>query len=279
MQAVPFKLERRGEVPEIAPEKADFYRGTIQLFNEQRLPFLVGGTHAYYRYTGIPRSTKDFDIFIRREDYPRFEQVLRDAGYETDLKFPHWLGKIHKGSAFIDVIFSGGNGEAAVDQEWFDYSVEGRVLDQPVRLVAPEELIWSKAYVIERERYDGADVAHLLLKTAKRLDWERLVRRFGDHWRVLLMHLVIFGFVYPSERGRIPREVMRELLSRLQGETDERAPSDRVCQGTLLSRAQFLIDIQEWGYQDARLAPRGGLTQTEIDSWTEAARVEAEKKP
>ncbi|HEX9981873.1 MAG TPA: hypothetical protein VGF69_01295 [Thermoanaerobaculia bacterium] len=267
-----FKLERRGDVPEASEEKLDFYRATIELFNAEGLPFLVGGTHAYYRYTGIPRETKDFDVFMRRDDYPRFDEALRRAGYDTELKFPHWLGKIHKDKAFIDLIFSGGNGEAAVDDEWFEHSVEGKIFNIPVRLAAPEEMIWSKSYVMERERYDGADVMHLLLRTGKRLDWQRLVRRFGPHWRILLMQLVKFGFVYPSERHRIPREVMDELLSRVTNELNDRAPQEKICYGTMTSRAQYLIDVQSWGFADARLAPTGTLSEEAVGQWTEAIK-------
>jgi hypothetical protein len=267
-----FKLERRGDIPESDERKTEFYKHTLELFIEHGLPFLVGGTHAYYRYTGIARETKDFDVFVRREDYPRFEEVVRKAGYETELKFPHWLGKIYKDNAFIDLIFSGGNGEAEVDDPWFEHSVEGKIFGLPVRLVSPEEIIWSKSYVMERERYDGGDVMHLLLRTGKRLDWPRLLQRFGDHWRILLMVLVKFGFVYPSERHRIPREVMDDLLGRLTRELNDRSEPDRVCYGTLTSRAQYLIDVREWGFKDARLKPYGVMEPEDVDHWTEAIK-------
>lgn len=265
-----FKLERRGDVPEENEDKLAFYRATLELFHAEGLPFLVGGTHAYYRYTGIPRETKDFDVFVRRGDYPRFETVLRREGYETELTFPHWLGKIHKGNAFIDLIFSSGNGEAAIDDEWFAHSVEGKIFGIPVRLAAPEEMIWSKSYVMERERYDGADVMHLLLRTGKRLDWDRLVRRFGDHWRILLMQIVKFGFVYPSERHRIPREVTDALLARFQEELAAGPIGDRICNGTLTSRAQYLVDVRRWDFADARLAPHGRMSADDVEQWTAA---------
>lgn len=53
---------------------------------------------------------------------------------------------------------------------------------------------------MERERFDGADVAHIILKRGKRLDWGRLLSRFGEHWRVLLSHLILFDYIYPSEK-------------------------------------------------------------------------------
>jgi hypothetical protein len=267
-----FKLERRGDVPEADPDKTVFYRQTLDLFNREGLPFLVGGTHAYHRYTAIARATKDFDVFVPRAAYPRFEEVLKAEGYETELKFQHWLGKIYKGNAFIDLIFAGGNGEAAVDDEWFEHSVEGRVFGVPVRLAAPEEMIWSKSYVMERERYDGADVMHLILRTGTRLNWNRLVRRFGDHWRILFMQIVKFGFVYPSERHRIPRAITEQLLQRFIAEMNERSSPDRICYGTLTSRAQYLIDVREWGFADARLAPRGTMSKEDVSHWTDAIK-------
>jgi hypothetical protein len=44
----------------------------------------------------------------------------------------------------------------------------------------------------------------------------------------------------------------------------------KVCQGTLLSRAQYLVDTDEWGYEDARLEPRGGMSADQIETWTAA---------
>jgi hypothetical protein len=121
---------------------------------------------------------------------------------------------------------------------------------------------------MERERYDGADVAHLLWACAERLDWARLLERFGPHWRVLLSHLVLFGFIYPGERDRVPPMVMRHLLDRLVAELNEATPREAICQGTLVSRAQYLVDIDSWGYADARLAPLGNLTRGDAATWT-----------
>jgi len=123
---------------------------------------------------------------------------------------------------------------------------------------------------MERERFDGADVMHLLRAQAEHLDWPRLLARFGADWRVLLSHLLLFGFVYPSERERVPATVMRELLGRAQAEVGSRPSNGRVCQGTLLSREQYLTDVEQWGYADARRTPRASMTPAQIAIWTEA---------
>ena len=75
------------------------------------------------------------------------------------MPFPHWLGKIHRGEHFMDMIFSSGNGVARVDDLWFEHAPKTNVLGVIVRLSPVEEMIWSKAFIQERERFDGADVA------------------------------------------------------------------------------------------------------------------------
>src|SRR5207248_659415 len=115
-------------------------------------------------------------------------------------------------------IYNSGNGRCPVDDDWFAHAVWAEVLGTPVSVIPAEEMIWQKSYIMERERFDGADVAHLLRARGPALDWDRLLRRFGAHWRVLLSHLVLFGFVYPSEQDKVPRRVLHDLAERLLAE-------------------------------------------------------------
>lgn len=252
------------------PEKAELYRTALGMLNRSGVPYLVGGTYAFHYYAGIARTTKDFDIFVRPRDLQRVLEVLERAGFTTQVTFTHWLAKAYHGDRFIDIIFSSGNGVAEVDDEWFAHAVDEQVLGAPVKLSPAEEMIWSKAFVMERERYDGADVAHLFRHCSGLLDWERLMARFGGHWRVLYSHLVLFGFIYPGERALIPSTVMKELSSRLSSELEVPTRDSKVCQGTLLSRGQYLVDVGEWGYEDARRRPRGSMTAEQLAVWTAA---------
>jgi len=254
-----------------------FYRAALSLLDEKKLPYLVGGAYAFARYTGIERHTKDFDIFVRRADYPRIEKVMHEAGYKTDLTFPHWLGKAFNGDDFIDLIFSAGNGVAQVDEIWFEKSVPGRVLDMDVRLIPAEEMIWSKGLIMERERYDGADVAHVLHAVGDKLDWRRLIDRYGPYWRALYTHVILFGFIYPSHRSKIPAWVMSEFSKRLAEETERGDNEGKVCYGTILSRQQYLTDIGPWGYEDARLEPLGNMSAAEIAHWTAGIETDGNK--
>jgi hypothetical protein len=245
-----------------------FYIDALLQLGRTTIPFLVGGAFAFARYVHIDRGTKDLDIFIRPEDVQQTLALFRGLGYRADLPFPHWLAKVHWGDFFLDLMFSSGNGVARVDDHWFDNPVEREVLGLQLRLCPPEEMIWSKAFVQERERFDGADVLHLLRQLGPSLDWQRLLTRFGAHWRVLFSHIVLFGFVYPDQRHRIPAWVRDELTIRFAGESSEQA--NRVCNGTLLSREQYLYDLRRRGYGDARIEPMGRMTREETEIWTGA---------
>jgi hypothetical protein len=261
------------------PETRRVYVAALQTLRRAGVEFLIGGAHALAPYTGIVRDTKDLDVFLRRQDCEPALAVLADAGFTTEFTFPHWLGKAYAGDRFIDLIFSAGNGVAAVDDLWFAHAAPGTVLGVPVLLCPPEEMIWSKAFIMERERFDGADIAHLILACGRELDWCRLLGRFGRRWRVLLSHLVLFGFVYPGERDVIPDAVMAHLLRRLDRERAEPAPGGRVCDGTLLSRQQYLVDVVERDYADGRLTPRGEMTAAEIAQWTAAIYTNLDPPP
>jgi hypothetical protein len=250
---------------------AAFYKHLLQTLQAHRLPFMIGGAFAFAHYTGIRRPTKDLDIFIHAGDWERTARLAQDAGYRTELPHPHWLGKVHDHAGFVDVIFNSGNGLSPVDELWFQHALDAHAFGLPVKLAPVEESIWTKAFIMERERFDGADIAHLLHACASRIDWHRLLQRFGAHWRVLLVHLVMFGFIYPGERSLVPPWLMDDLMQRLRHECTQPAPRTQLCAGTLLSREQYLPDIVNHGYGDPRLPPHGALTPDDIAAWTRGA--------
>jgi hypothetical protein len=250
-----------------------FFAYALEILVGSGIPFLVGGGYALKRHVGLARPARDLDVFVKPGDVHRVLSFFANLGHKVELTFPHWLGKIYRGRTYVDVIFSSGNGVATVDPAWFDYSTEGIVLGQRVRLCPPEEMIWSKAFVMERERYDGADVNHLILARGHDMDWTRLLERFESYRLVLLSHLLLFLFVYPSEASRVPTWVWDELRADLEVERRASRHAPRVCRGTLLSRGQYL-DALERGYQDARLPPEGTMRLEDVATWTRAALEE-----
>ena len=257
-------------MPESDAESNQFYRRSMQLLQEAEVPFLLGGAYAFRAYTGIARQTKDFDLFLRAADFDAALDVFRASRYRTEKTFPHWLGKAFGPNDSIDLIHRAGNGLCAVDDLWFDRAPAAEIFGLQTRLTPPEEMIWMKAYIMERERYDGADVAHLLLRRGAEIDWKHLLWRFGSDWQLLLCHLLLFQFIYPAKKDRVPPPVLEELLGRLKNE-EMVASAEPLCRGTLLSRAQYLPDVRAWNFRDARLEPRARLTREEIENWSEAA--------
>lgn len=226
-----------------------FYRDVLRTLEEAGLPFLVGGAFAMRHYAGVRRDTKDLDLFIDPGEARRAVRVLSDSGFEARIVAPHWLGKVVRDDAYVDLIFSSRNGLCVVDAAWFARAEPVRLLGRTVRLVPPEEMIWSKAFVMARDRFDGGDIAQLLRERGRSLDWDLLLARFGPHWPVLFVHVVLFSYTFPSERGAVPNRVRAELERRWR---KDRWGGRRICRGPLLSPPEYLQDIGPRGYLDVR---------------------------
>jgi hypothetical protein len=216
------------------------------------IPFLVGGAYAFCAYTGIYRDTKDLDLFPKKKDALQALEILAADGWRTERANETWIYKAFRGPYYVDLIFNSGNGVAPVDDAWFARGRPAEVFGQNVDLIAPEELIWSKAFVLERERYDGSDLLHLFRSTGPSLDWDRMMKLFDRYWEVLLAHLMMFRFAYPGERSSVPKWVMAELLARTLDSVREGDWPSRICRGNLLSSVNFALDLKEWQYADGR---------------------------
>ncbi|MBI5201267.1 MAG: nucleotidyltransferase [Elusimicrobia bacterium] len=251
-----------------------FYHRVLDVLEAAEVPGLVGGAFALGHYAGIRRDTKDLDVFVMPRDVEKALAAARAAGFSAAVGAPHWLAKIRDGEDLVDLLYGSGNGLAGVDAGWFKYALEGRLDDRNVRLVAPEEMIWSKSYVMERHRYDGADVAHLIHARGTSMDWRRLLERFGPHWPVLMSHVSLFHYIYPGSRKVIPAWFTTELCSRFAIERSQPWTDGRICRGTLLSNFEYRHDLESNGYRDARLKPDGPLSPSELAEWKRHLDVE-----
>ena len=128
------------------------------------------------------------------------------------------------------MIFASLHGGMPVSDQWFEHAPRVEVFDTPVRVIAPTELIWSKAFV--------------------QIDWRRLLGYMDLHWEVLLVHLLNFRWAYPSERNRVPLWLMHELLDRLEQQLDLPPPRVKTCQGRMLSPIDYEWAVKEWGFTD-----------------------------
>ncbi|HUP90486.1 MAG TPA: hypothetical protein VM100_14100 [Longimicrobiales bacterium] len=251
----------------------EVYKLALQTLNAAGIRYVISGLYALYEYTGIYRKTKDLDVFIEPGVVVEAAQALKGAGFNVYLEQSHWIAKAMWGDVQTDLIYGMGNGVGFIDDQWYERSRPGILAATPVRIAPPEDLIWHRLYVSERHRSDQADVLHLLMKRGAELDWAHLLKRAANDWRLLLAQIHIFDFAYPGHRSHVPRWVREDLNERARLAIDEVGDPD-TCYGTLISRFSFVIDVNEWGFNDPRkdlvIAARSMPIVTEIvgsDVW------------
>jgi hypothetical protein len=237
-------------VIETNPAAETFYARALETMNNCGVRFLVGGAYAMKTYADIVRETKDLDVFAKAGDYPRLLQSLADAGHEIEITDATWLAKARAGEYYVDIIFASANAVSTVDDTWLEHAYPAEVVGLPVNLVSVEDQIWQKCFVQDRFRYDGADVAHIFRKWGPKIDWTRLLHRMEAHWELLFAHVLQFRYIYPAERSNVPVWLIDELQSRVKAQMAVPVPDEAVCRGPLLSKTQYLVDIQEWGYRE-----------------------------
>jgi hypothetical protein len=137
-----------------------------------------------------------------------------------------------------------------VTDEWFKESQTEKIYGIEVKAVPPTELIWSKAFVQSRDKFDGNDIVHMMYIKQKNINWKRLLTYMDQYWEVLLFHILRFRFIYPSEREIIPHWLIEELFERLGNQLSLPTSKEKVCRGRILSLGDFEIDVHEWGFTD-----------------------------
>ena len=262
--------------PEFPAKQLQLFRGVLRLLTEHDVPYVVSGAFALHAHTAIWRDTKDLDVFLAPDQLLRALQQLRGAGIECEVPDPVWLAKAHGNGYFVDLITGMSNGVLAVDASWIERSHPEDVLGVTARVLAPEELIASKLFVTRRERFDGADICHVIYGTRGQIDWQRLLALMGEHWEMLLWALVLYRYVYPAQTGYVPRELWDDLLSRFQHAVRSPAP-DAPFRGSLIDDKMFAIDVAEWGFADLETEMRKQRRNPEVEGWqrTPASRTPA----
>ncbi|MGE5137892.1 MAG: hypothetical protein ACM3JD_00400 [Rudaea sp.] len=237
--------------PQFTPEEERVFRLGIEALNNAQIPYLVAGAFAKYSYTGIWRNTKDLDFFLKAEDVKPAFDALAAAGFKTEIVYEHWLAKAHMDPFFIDLIFGLGHGKLRITDDWFGEKHTFQLAGVQAPLISIEDLIASKLYVAERYRFDGADIVHLILRSRGKIDWERVLSRAPRHRELVLWYLVLFDFIYPGHSEYLPQSLMVRLFdeARQNWKTEHDPKSFR---GTLLDPFSFLVDTEDWGYEDRR---------------------------
>jgi hypothetical protein len=242
-QTLPVTSSMPMHIPE---EQGTLFREVLLILEEQHFPYAVSGAFALRQHTGICRFTKDLDLFMTAVTSRKVLPYLEKCGFECEVKDPVWLAKVHKGEFFVDLITGMSNGVVVVEDSWIERAGPAVVHGVETRVLAPEELVASKIFVAKRERFDGADIAHIIYGTYPKFDWDRELQLVGEHWEMLLWSLLLFRYVYPAQTHYVPPRVWNNLLQRFQGELAKPDPKANF-RGSLVDENMFAIDINEWG--------------------------------
>jgi|HubBroStandDraft_2_1064218.scaffolds.fasta_scaffold07299_2 hypothetical protein len=246
----PESLPVTSSVPSELPEKQEaLAREVLVALEQQRIPFAVAGAYALLQHTGICRTTKDLDLFLASESWLPTLRYLKGRGFHCEVCDPVWLAKVRRDDYFVDLITGMSNATLSVDESWIRNAEPASVLGIPTRVLAPEELLVSKLFVTRRERFDGADIAHIIYGTGGNLDWGRILHHAGEHWEMLLWALVLFRYVYPAQTHYVPAVLWQDLLDRFRKLVLEPDGQGKF-RGSLIDDNMFAIDVKDWGLDD-----------------------------
>jgi hypothetical protein len=235
--------------PELQPKQERLYTDVLRILNEYGVPYAVSGAFALQEHTGVRRPAKDLDIFLTAEAAACALEIMASLGFRCEVCDPVWLAKIHADDYFVDFITGMSNAALAVTDSWIARGRPAVVLGIPSRILAAEELIASKIFVVRRERFDGADIAHVIYATSGQIDWDRIMDLAGSHWEMLLWTLVLFRYIYPAQSHYVPLMVWTQLMNRLMYKLLNPDPAARF-RGSLVDENMFAIDVKEWGLDD-----------------------------
>lgn len=242
----PILPETSSEPVDLPAKQQRLFREILRLFEREKISYAVAGAFALQAHTGICRDTKDLDLFLTDQSAALGLALLRAEGFKCEVCDPVWLYKAHRDDFFVDLITGMSNATMVVDDEWIKRSIPAVVHGVSTRVLAAEELLSSKLFVTRRERFDGADIAHVIYGTQGKLDWKRIFDLAGEHWEMLFWALVLFRYVYPAQTHFVPETVWRDLLRRFDSAISNPDPTAKF-RGSLIDDKMFAIDLNEWG--------------------------------
>jgi hypothetical protein len=203
------------EIPDLNTQT---FREALEALNRSKVPFAIGGAFAMYHYTDVWRNTNDLDVYIEHRFLPVAVNYLSESGFadygEMARGDRNWIYHATRNETIVDLIWEPPNHLQQIDATYFERASEGHFLGVPVKFLAPDDLVWSKLFTLNRHRCDWPDIFYVVRACPKGMDWRRIISKTGDHWPVLLSFIVLFDWAYPAYSRCIPADIRAELLKR-----------------------------------------------------------------
>jgi predicted nucleotidyltransferase len=242
-------IQTSSEPIPIPTEQQKLFREVLALLERNGIAYAVAGAFALRAHTGIYRDTKDLDLFLTAENALMALDCLRENNFHCEICDPVWLYKARRDSFFVDLITGMSNGVVLVEDSWVERAIPAEIEGVHAKVLGAEELLVSKLFVTRRERFDGADIAHVIYGTRGKLEWARVLSLIGEQWEILFWALVLFRYAYPAQTNYVPEGVWRELITRFQHSVFHPDANARF-RGSLIDENMFAIDVKEWGLEN-----------------------------
>ena len=215
----------------LSEEQFPVYVDVVREATARKIPFALGGSLAMTFYARKPvRNPKDLDLYVKPEDRDAMIEVLKHLNlrdyYDTVPYDRGWIYRSTDDNVIVDVIWSMVNRRATVDDEWLTHGDSVSFAGEKLKLIPIEEMIWSKLYVLQRDRCDWPDILNIIDQVGKSLDWARLLDRIGEDGPLLHGVLDIYRWLCPDQAKCLPSWIWAELgqpATRGNGITRERA--------------------------------------------------------
>ncbi|MCU1338280.1 MAG: hypothetical protein JWO19_3861 [Bryobacterales bacterium] len=192
----------------VTPEQTTIFETIFREAARKGISFAIGGSLATALHAGISRPTRDLDLYVKPEDKDRTIALLPDLGfsdYYDQLPYDRgWIYRGVSGDIIVDVIWQMANRRAVVDECWISRGPLIACGAKHVRVLPIEELIWTKLYVLQKDRCDWPDILNLLEFSFDTIDWRYLAGRVGEDLPVLQAVLDVYSWLHPNLDGRLP---------------------------------------------------------------------------
>jgi hypothetical protein len=189
-------------------EQWEIYRAVIRTARTRKIQFALGGAFGFAAYTGQWRNTKDMDLYVLPEDRDAMVDVLSSAGLADFYgRLPYdrrWIYRGNQDDTIVDVIWAMANQRAQVDQRWFSAARPVRLREEALVVIPPEEMLWQKLYIVQRDRCDWPDVLNIIYALGPALDWAHLIERLEEDWPLLRGVLSVFAWIAPGRARALP---------------------------------------------------------------------------
>ncbi|MEA2553391.1 MAG: hypothetical protein QOJ65_1567, partial [Fimbriimonadaceae bacterium] len=216
----------------IPQEEWDLYRSVIDKLREKGIRFAVGGGLAFSEYSCRVRNTKDLDLYIFPWDRNAAAAAVLEAGFEDYHEKAEydrsWIFRGYKEPVIVDLIWTAPNHRMVVDARWLTRGRDVVIRGTRLKLIPPEELIWAKMYVLQRDRCDWPDVLNILYNMGHLLDWRHLLNRAGKDVPLLGGVLSAYRWLAPERASNLPAWLWEQAgLSKDWMETSAEVSAER----------------------------------------------------